>query len=165
MSLDVYLYEQTSDIPEEQCISCIAEEEDHSHKNTLYWRNLTHNLGRMAAEAGIYEACWRPEELMNKTLAGEIRVLEEEYFKAQSPATRPSYDRAQELREQLPRARARNIAPLLLEGLALLKREPDRFIALEPENKWGTYRGFVEFVEAYLQACMNNPDAWIEVSR
>lgn len=25
-----------------------------------YSRNITHNLGKMAKEAGIYEACWRP---------------------------------------------------------------------------------------------------------
>lgn len=29
----------------------------------VYSRNITHNLGRMASEAGVYEACWRPEEL------------------------------------------------------------------------------------------------------
>ncbi len=165
MSLDVYLYEEPSGIPEEQCLSCIAGDDDHTHRPTLYWRNITHNLGRMAVEAGIYEALWRPEELMNKTLAGEIRVLEEEYFKAQSPATRPSYDRAQVLRDQLPRARARDISSLLLEGLQLMKREPDRFKKLEPENKWGDYHGFVRFVEAYLAACEANPDAWVEVSR
>jgi hypothetical protein len=28
----------------------------------LYWRNITHNLGRMAREAGIYECLWRPGE-------------------------------------------------------------------------------------------------------
>lgn len=29
----------------------------------VYWRNITHNLSRMADEAGIYEVLWRPEEL------------------------------------------------------------------------------------------------------
>ena len=29
----------------------------------VFWSNITHNLGRMAAEAGIYKACWKPEEL------------------------------------------------------------------------------------------------------
>lgn len=29
---------------------------------TLYSRNITHNLGRMAQAAGIYECLWRPEE-------------------------------------------------------------------------------------------------------
>ncbi len=29
----------------------------------VYWGNITHNLGKMAREAGIYQALWRPEEL------------------------------------------------------------------------------------------------------
>jgi hypothetical protein len=29
----------------------------------VYWRNITHNLGGMAKEAGIYEYLWRPDEL------------------------------------------------------------------------------------------------------
>ena len=28
----------------------------------VYDRNITHNLGKMAAEAGLYEAMWRPDE-------------------------------------------------------------------------------------------------------
>ena len=28
-----------------------------------YWRNITHNLGKMAGEAGIYDVLWRPDEL------------------------------------------------------------------------------------------------------
>ena len=42
MSLDVYL-----------------ETESGEH---LYSRNITHNLGKMAREAGIYECLWRPDE-------------------------------------------------------------------------------------------------------
>ena len=29
----------------------------------LYSRNITHNLGKMAQEAGIYKCLWRPEEI------------------------------------------------------------------------------------------------------
>lgn len=29
----------------------------------VYWANITHNLGKMAKEAGIYQALWRPEEI------------------------------------------------------------------------------------------------------
>ena len=29
----------------------------------VYSSNITHNLGRMAREAGIYEYLWRPEEV------------------------------------------------------------------------------------------------------
>lgn len=28
----------------------------------VFDRNITHNLGEMAAEAGIYDALWRPDE-------------------------------------------------------------------------------------------------------
>jgi len=30
---------------------------------SLYWGNITHNLGTMAEEAGIYKPLWRPEEI------------------------------------------------------------------------------------------------------
>lgn len=33
--------------------------------------NITHNLGRMAQEAGIYQCLWRPEEI-NCKIASEI---------------------------------------------------------------------------------------------
>ena len=29
----------------------------------VHGSNITHNLNRMSAEAGIYEACWRPDEI------------------------------------------------------------------------------------------------------
>ncbi len=30
---------------------------------TVYESNITHNLGRMAREAGVYEHLWRPDEI------------------------------------------------------------------------------------------------------
>jgi hypothetical protein len=41
---------------------------------TVYEANITHNLGKMGAEAGIYKALWRPEELPITT-AGELIPL------------------------------------------------------------------------------------------
>ena len=29
----------------------------------VFWSNITHNLTKMADKAGIYQACWRPEEI------------------------------------------------------------------------------------------------------
>ena len=43
MSLDVTLTDATGD--------------------EVYSANITHNLGRMAREAGIYECLWRPDEV------------------------------------------------------------------------------------------------------
>lgn len=37
----------------------------------VFDNNITHNLGAMASEAGIYKHLWRPEEL-GFTLAGQI---------------------------------------------------------------------------------------------
>lgn len=94
---------------------------------TVYGANITHNLIRMAAEAGIYEALWRPEDI------GITKA------------------------EQL-------IQPLT-NGLALLKSDPKRFAAFNAPNGWGTYKHFVPFVEKYLAACKENPDAAVEVTR
>lgn len=29
----------------------------------VFWANITHNLNKMASEAGIYKHLWRPEEI------------------------------------------------------------------------------------------------------
>jgi hypothetical protein len=89
--------------------------------------NITHNLGKMAAEAGIYQHLWRPEELGIKQ-AGEL------------------------------------IKPLA-DGLYRLKADPDHFRKFNPANGWGSYENLIKFVDEYLGACMNNPDAEIRVSR
>jgi hypothetical protein len=58
MSLDIYLYKsKVQDFPDEEDWS------DFKKENELYWANITHNLGKMAEEAGFYRALWRPEEI------------------------------------------------------------------------------------------------------
>lgn len=93
----------------------------------IYWANMTHNLGAMAVEAGIYDHLWRPDE-NGITKAAQL------------------------------------IAPLT-EGVALMRREPERFKALNPENGWGSYAVFVPWIEKYLAACCENLDADVSVSR
>ena len=46
-------------------------------EETLYDTNITHNLGKMAKEAGIYEALWSPEEVDCEKAEDIIDVLEE----------------------------------------------------------------------------------------
>jgi hypothetical protein len=81
----------------------------------------------MATAAGIYEACWRPDEV-GITKAGQL-------------------------------------VPLLRAGLERLRADPQRFKQLNPSNGWGSYDGFVLWVQKYLQACEDNPEADVEVSR
>ncbi len=100
---------------------------DDGESRTVYSANITHNLGRMAKEAGIYEELWRPEEI--------------------------AIEKAWQL-----------IVPLR-NGISLMKSDPVRFNDFDAENGWGTYRQFVPWIERYLAACENNPNALVRVSR
>jgi hypothetical protein len=93
---------------------------------TIYSSNITHNLGKMAAEAGIYDCLWRPETI--------------------------GISKAEQLIEPLEK------------GLAELTARPDHYKQFDASNGWGIYPHFVEFVEKYLEACKENPDAAVEVS-
>ena len=50
--------------------------------------NITHNLGDMAEEAGIYYALWRPEEIGIKTTTEVLPLLEEGLDKLKSDPER-----------------------------------------------------------------------------
>jgi len=60
---------------------------------------------------------------------------------------------------------AKQLIEPLSKGLELMKREPERFIALNPLNGWGSYDIFVPWIERYLNACRKYPNAIVEVSR
>lgn len=98
-----------------------------SETTEMYSSNITHNLGKMADEAGIYEELWRPDEI--------------------------GITKARQL-----------IGPLSV-GLSRLKADQKHFETFNASNGWGLYKHFVPFVEQYLQACMDNPDADVSVSR
>ena len=61
---------------------------------------------------------------------------------------------------------AKDIIPLLKKWLIKLKKSPEKYMKYSSERWWwGTYEKFVSFVENYLNACMEYPEATIEVSR
>ena len=107
MSLDVYLENETGE--------------------EVYSRNITHNLGRMAEEAGIYMHLWRPDE---------------------NGITH-----------------ARQIIEPLAAGVALLATQKARFERFNAPNGGGLWEHFLPFCADYLQACRDNPDALVKVSR
>lgn len=111
MGLDLYL-DNSAD----------AGEDDHLHNS-----NITHNLGEMAEEAGIYQALWRPEELRVKYAKELITPIE--------------------------------------KGLADLKARPDHYKQFDDPGGWGRYIHFVPFVEEYLNALKEFPDALVTASR
>jgi hypothetical protein len=53
----------------------------------------------------------------------------------------------------------------LRAGLELLRGDPERFKKHNPENGWGSYEGLIDFVENYLEACEEYPNADINISR
>ena len=53
----------------------------------------------------------------------------------------------------------------LQAGLRKLKRSPAKYQKYDSPNGWGKYEHFVLFVEKYLEACKEYPDALIKVSR
>lgn len=61
--------------------------------------------------------------------------------------------------------RASQLIEPLKAGLMTLVSDPLRFEALNPENGWGSYDGFVQFVTAYLKACIQHPHATVTVWR
>lgn len=95
--------------------------------NEVYSANVTHNLNRMADEAGIYDCLWRPDE---------------------NGITK-----------------AKQLIDPLRAGLNLMKSQPERFKKHNPANGWGSYDMFVPWLERYLAACEQWPDATVRVSR
>lgn len=53
----------------------------------------------------------------------------------------------------------------LRKGLELMKADPERFKKHNPENGWGSYDGFVPWIERYLAACEEYPDSTVSVWR
>lgn len=94
---------------------------------TVFDANITHNLGSMAAEAGIYKHCWRPEEI--------------------------GITHARQLIEPLQTA------------IAAMMADPARFEKHNATNGWGLYKHFLPWLEKYLAACEEFPDAEVHASR
>lgn len=60
---------------------------------------------------------------------------------------------------------AREISEMLDEGWNILLSDPEKYKRYNPENGWGSYDGLCSFVYRYRNACWDNPDAELRVSR
>lgn len=60
---------------------------------------------------------------------------------------------------------AGQLIPLLRDGIRKMEDDPATFVALNPENGWGSYETFLPWLKKYLVACEENPDATVRVSR
>ena len=136
MSLDVYLTSSKKEI--KNCWECGS---DYEYQEELYTANITHNLGKMAEEADIYDVLWRPFRLHGLTDKEDLETLTQEIVYA------------------------KELIPSLKLGLKDMKARPEHYKQFNSENGWGMYKHFVPFIEAYLDACLENPNSIVSVSR
>lgn len=137
MSLDVYL----------ECECCESE---------LFYANITHNLGAMAREAGVYLVCWSPAEL-DPGLGAKIRAqCEARNFHGAGGVYELEASRVVRASELIEPPRS---------GVALMRSDPERFVKYDSPNGWGVYRDFLPWLDKYLAACEEHPNAVVRVSR
>ena len=60
---------------------------------------------------------------------------------------------------------AKDIIEIVEKGLNDLKERPEYFKQFDASNGWGTYEQFIPFIEEYLQALKEYPEAKIYISR
>jgi hypothetical protein len=67
--------------------------------------------------------------------------------------------------EEINITQAKELIKPLKKGLAKLEKSPKKYKKFDAENGWGIYEHFVPFVKHYLEACIEHPEATIEVDR
>jgi len=147
MSLDVYLYNSTPTVKKGTGVFI------RENGNT---RDLTiDEVKERYPESDVQEAEYETDEVYSanithnlNTMAGEAGIYEHLW--------RP---------DEINITKAKELIEPLREGLHKLKSEPEKYKAFNPSNGWGSYEGLVRFVSNYLDACYENPEADVSVSR
>ena len=140
MSLDVTLYRN-------YLVSYDEGKTLEPRREELYSANITHNLNKMADEAGLYEALWRPYKLKPG-----YNIPEDDH-------------KAQWEYEQANPVRAYEIIEIIEKGLADMKARPKHYEKFNSPNGWGMYEHFVPFIEKYLAALKEFPEAQVVCDR
>ena len=113
----------------------------------VYSANITHNLGKMADAAGLYEALWRPYQLKEGYNIPEEDHIAEWQF------------------EETNTVQAYEIIPIIEKGLKDMKDRPKHYEKFNSPNGWGMYHNFVPWIEKYLKALKEYPESFVECDR
>lgn len=147
MSLDVYLYNSTPTV--KKGTGVFIRENGNTRELTI------DEVKERYPESGVQEAEYETDEVYSanithnlNTMAGEAGIYEHLW--------RP---------DEINITKAKELIEPLREGLHKLKSEPEKYKAFNPSNGWGSYEGLVRFVSNYLDACYENPEADVSVSR
>jgi hypothetical protein len=116
-------------------------------REEVYSANITHNLGDMADEAGIYEALWRPHRLKEG-----YNIPEDDY------------DAEYKYEEANP-VKANEIISIIEKGLEDMKARPEHYEKFNSPNGWGMYKHFIPWIERYLEALKEYPESFVECDR
>ncbi len=140
MSLDVTLYRNYH-------VSYDGGKTLEERQEDLYSANITHNLGKMAGEAGLYEALWRPHR------------LKEGYNIPEG-----DHDAEYEFEEE-NLVRAYEIIPIIEKGLEDMLARPKHYETFNSPNGWGMYKHFIPFIEQYLEALKEYSESFVDCDR
>ena len=139
MSLDVYLMRKRDEPTEaEKAINLLRE---HGFERFAFELECTHETG--------------DEELYSANITHNLTGMASEAGIYQH-LWRP---------EELGITKAKELIQPLRDGVALMQSDPPRFEKHNSPNGWGLYKNFVPFVQKYLLACEEYPDAEVRVSR
>jgi hypothetical protein len=116
-------------------------------REEVYSANITHNLGKMASEAGIYEALWRPYQLKEGYDIPEDDYDAEYAFEEANPV------------------RAHEIIEIVEKRLEDMKARPKHYEKFNSSNGWGMYHNFVPWIEEYLKALKEFPESQVVCDR
>lgn len=140
MSLSIYLtYQLCIPAPKPPIYVSVGDIWELSDEECDYYLGITHNLGEMASQCGLYNPLWRPYRLYN---------------------IKDDSDEAESFR-----AEAGELLDAIEWGLKELKSNPQKYKSYNPSNGWGSYEGLVEFTEKYICMIKKFPDSLVEVSR
>ena len=67
--------------------------------------------------------------------------------------------------EELGITTAGELIEPIKKGLEDMKNRPNHYKKFNSENGWGTYVDFIPWIERYLEACIEYPEAIIGISR
>jgi hypothetical protein len=100
----------------------------------------------------------RPCEVYSRNISHDLIPM------AQAAGLYEPLWRPEEMKPPVMSARA--LIPHLERGIERLREKPEEFQKLNPaNNRWDRYEGFLEFVQAYLEACRELPNAAVRVCR
>ena len=127
----------------------------------LFLKSQLYLKGAEITEKCICSTCWNEHEYKyNETLFSQNIT-----HNLNSMADEGGFYEAIWRPDQNGIMKADQLIPILEKAVTDMRSEPERFKQHNAPNGWGLYEDFLPWLEKYLQACKENPEAIVRVSR